>query len=300
MRARLSIGLLAAAGVLVFVPMAARAQTAAAIVESGWWTQNPAPQAPAGGFEVAEGPQGPLSVAAFRVRVDATTLTQGVLTLSESQVVGTPALQVCPTTSNWSAASGGAYPSAPTPNCATSVAMTRNATSAVDTADIRKLVGTGPTTVSLMIVPLANAALPAQAPFDATFSAATLLADGDIAPPAEVSDSGSSSSSGSGSLASSGFDTGSSPGVAPSPDLGATPFPALATTPPPSDQVAAAAPAQEVGHFPATGQTGLPKGHGAHKPWGRAPVYAIVALALGALATLARRRLRSIGWLETT
>jgi hypothetical protein len=88
--------------------------------------------------------------------------------------------------------------------------------------------------------------------------------------------------------------------VAPSPDLGATPFPALATTPPPAEQQAAAAPSQEVGRFPTTGQTGLPPSHGSHQPWGRTPVYAIVALAVGAVATLGRRRLRSMGWLETT
>jgi len=296
MKARAAWAAAAAAVVALFLPVAARAQTAAGIVESGWWTQNPAPNAPAGGFEVAEGPQGPLSVAAFRIRVDATTLTQGVLTLSESQVVGTPALQVCPTTSNWSAASGGAYSSAPTPNCATSVPMTRNAAGAADTADIRKLVGTGPITVSLMVVPLANAAVPLQVPFDATFGSATLLADGDVEAQPAV-DNGSSSS-GSGSLGS--FDSTSSGGVSPSPDLGATPFPALATTPPPAEEQATAAPAQQVGSFPTTGQTGLPAGHGSHQPWGRAPVYAIVALAVGALATFARRALRSIGWLEST
>jgi hypothetical protein len=287
-------GVLAA---MLVLPGEAKAQTAAGITETGWWTQNPAPNAPAGGFEVAEGPQGPLSVVAFRIRVDATTLTQATLTLSESQVVGTPTLQVCPTTSNWSAASGGAYSSAPTPNCATSVPMTRNSAAATDTADIRKLLGTGPTTVSLMVVPLANAALPAQVPFDATFGSATLLADGDVEPTPAV-DNSSSSPSGSGSLGS--FDSTSSGGVAPSPDLGATPFPALATTPPPAEQQATAAPAQHVGTFPATGQTGLPAGHGSHQPWGRAIFYVPIALALGALVTLARRRLRTMGWLETT
>ncbi|MBV9665981.1 MAG: hypothetical protein JOZ37_18600, partial [Actinobacteria bacterium] len=82
---------------MLLLPAAARAQTAAEVTDTGWWTQNPAPNAPPGGFEVAEGPQGPLSVAAMHIRVDATTLTQGVLTISESQVVGTPELQVCPT-----------------------------------------------------------------------------------------------------------------------------------------------------------------------------------------------------------
>lgn len=286
-------------GALVLPGVPARAQAAAEIADTGWWTQNPAPNAPAGGFEVAEGPQGPLSVAAFHIRVEATTLTQAVLTLSESQVVGTPALQVCPTTSTWTPATGGAYSAAPTPNCATSVTMTRNATGAVDTADIRKLIGPGPTTVSLMVVPLPGAA-PVQVPFDATFSAATMLADGDIQPAA--ADTGPASGSSDTSGSSFGFDTSppAAVGVAPSPDLGAAPFPALSSTPSPADQQAAAAPAQEVGRFPTTGQVGLPKGHGANQPWGRAWVFAIVALAVGALAAFARRWLHTLGWLEST
>ncbi|HZQ83842.1 MAG TPA: hypothetical protein VFA83_03335 [Acidimicrobiales bacterium] len=285
---------------MVVLPAAARAQAAAEIADTGWWTQSPAPNAPAGGFEVAEGPQGPLSVAAFHIRVEATTLTQAVLTLSESQVVGTPTLQVCPTTSVWTPATGGAYSSAPTPNCATSVTMTRNATGAVDTADIRKLIGPGPTTVSLMVVPLPGAA-PVQVPFDATFSAATMLADGDIEP-AAAADTGSGSASSGTSGSSFGFDTSppAAVGVGPSPDLGAAPFPALSPTPSPADQPAAAAPAQEVGRFPTAGQVGLPKGHGADKPWGRAWVFAIVALAVGALAAFARRWLHTLGWLEST
>ncbi|MBV8692621.1 MAG: hypothetical protein JOY57_13235, partial [Actinobacteria bacterium] len=147
---------------MLLLPAAARAQTAAEVTDTGWWTQNPAPNAPPGGFEVAEGPQGPLSVAAMHIRVDATTLTQGVLTISESQVVGTPVLQVCPTATAWTPASGGAYSSAPTPDCKTSIPMTRNASAATDAADIRKLVGSGPTTLSLMIVPLPDPSLPIQ------------------------------------------------------------------------------------------------------------------------------------------
>ncbi|MBV9933873.1 MAG: hypothetical protein JO367_06180, partial [Actinobacteria bacterium] len=206
-----------------------------------------------------------------------------------------PVLQVCPTATAWTPASGGAYSSAPTPDCKTSIPMTRNASAATDAADIRKLVGSGPTTLSLMIVPLPDPSLPIQLPFDATFGSASLLADGDVNPE-PAADTGS----GTGSSDSSGLSSDlSSVGVAPSPDLGATPFPALATTPAPADQQAVAAPSQEVGQFPATGQPGLPKGPGDHKPWDRAFFYVPIALALGALTAFARRWLITRGWLDT-
>lgn len=282
----------------LLLPWAAHAQTAAGIVETGWWTQNPAPNAPPGGFEVAQGPQGPLSVTAIRIQVDATTLTQGVLTLSEAQVVGTPALQLCPTTSQWKAANGGAYASAPAPNCATSVPLQRNVAAATETADVRKLVGAGPTTVSLMVVPMPDPSLPVQVPFDVTFGSAALLADGELPAPAPAIDNGDSSSSlGSTSTG----DVSSSPsfGV---PDLGfaSTGAAPLALTPPPADQQVNAAPSQVEGRFPASGDIGLPKGRGPHKPWGRAPVFALIALAIGAAVAFGRERMRAMGWFEAS
>jgi hypothetical protein len=241
---------------LVFVPVGAKAQTAAGISETGWWTQNPTSSAPPGGFEVSEGPGGPLSVTAFRIRVEAATLTQAVLTTSESQEVGTPALQICPTTSPWAAASGGAYAQAPTPDCRSNVVLKHDTAGATWTGDVAKLLGSGPATVSLMVVPVADPSLAAQVPFRSTFGSAALLADGDVTPPPAAS-------AGTGAGSSPSFDLGSS-STAPTPfdatGTGLAPAQNLPLTTAPSEQQASAAPAQVAGHFPPPATSAFPCG----------------------------------------
>jgi hypothetical protein len=74
----------------------------------------------------------------------------------------------------------------------------------------------------------------------------------------------------------------------------------FATDLPAPDAQAIAAPAQVEGRFPQRGDVGVPGGKGAHQPWGRAPLFALAAAAIGAVTGFGRQRLRDAGWLGAT
>jgi hypothetical protein len=68
---------------------------------------------------------------------------------------------------------------------------------------------------------------------------------------------------------------------------------------PPLDQPPIAAPTHVEGRFPTRGDVGVPAGEGANQPWGRTPLLAVAAAAIGAGTTFGRQRLRQLGWLAT-
>lgn len=176
-----------------------RAAEAASITKLGWWTRNPASQAPADGFNVQRAPDGAVSLAAVEV-VAGDRLQSATLILTESGGVrqGDAVLQVCATPNVWKAGPAQPWAEAPKPECERAgVDLTRNATSGTWAADVLSLlndIDDGP--VSLMVVPKASAV---PVGFDIQFRAPQLDAEAD--PDAGSSgfsfDGGSSSSSGS-------------------------------------------------------------------------------------------------------
>lgn len=194
------------------------AESAADISKVGWWTRNPAAQAPADGFNVGRAPDGASSQAALEV-VGRDRLRTATLILKEAGGVRQDAavLQVCPTPNVWK--KGGAQPWAesPKPECERASAdLTRNATAGTWAGDVRSLLADiedGP--VSLMIVPKASAV---PIGFEIQFQAPELQAE---AEPSSGSDrfgfgGGSGSSSGS-------FTPGSTSGGGSSPSGSFTP-----------------------------------------------------------------------------
>lgn len=289
-RSRWSAGLLACTVMLALVGVGgARAETGGSVSEFGWWSKVPGAATQAGGgFQVADGPGGPLSVAAIRMNVTASTLTSARLVLPEVQQVGTAILQVCRTASSWTAASPGQYDSAPKPDCTSAIPMARDGAAVAWTADILPLLNSGPGQVSVMIVPGPPAApLPAPAPFQVSFSDANLESEGSSEAPVAPSTSDSS-----GGFAET-FGAGSSVG---SPADFGVPAPLaepVTAAPAPNEQVLTA-PAQTPGRFPQRGDVGAPSG-GADQPWGRLPLLMVVAAAIGAAASVARTQLRARG-----
>jgi hypothetical protein len=286
-------------------------QAGATIAETGWWSRQPT-GTPGTAFEVGRAPDGNLSVVAFRIRVDG-TVTSAQLQLAQVQVVGTPSLQVCTTTSSWTAANPGSLDAAPEPSCgATPIRLVRNDVASTWTVDIASFLSTGQPTASVMVVPAPDESItvppptpsppvgvpvappvtapppstvpaqpPAPLPFTISFSGAQLVA------------SGTAASTPSG-------DTGVVPGFESAGDLGTSDsFFATPEVPAPNEQ-AAIAPAQVEGRFPQRGDIGAPKGKGADQPWGRMPLLALAAAAIGAATGFGRQRLREAGWLGAT
>lgn len=171
------VGILIAAG----LTPSALAQSAASITEVGWWTRQPNAQPTyGGGFEVARTPDGDFSVAAARVRVEATAVNKAVLILSEADGVraDSAALKVCPTSAAWSAANPGAMSAAPAPGCDRGkVPVNRNADAKRWTADVSLLL-VNEINTSLMILPDSAPGTVIDPGFQVRFSNVQIEAEG--------------------------------------------------------------------------------------------------------------------------
>lgn len=158
-------------------PEPAGAQAGVSITDVGWWTRRPgASPLPPGGFEVAEAPDDDLSIAALRMRSTGRA-TRATLVLDEAG--GTrqdmASLQVCATTTTWSASNPGAYEDRPVANCS-SGAITLNRTGSSWSANVLPLVGSGATT-SLVVLPATpSSGLPVDS-FQITFASARVEAE---------------------------------------------------------------------------------------------------------------------------
>lgn len=186
------------------------ASDAATITKVGWWSRNPASQAPADGFNVQRAPDGAVSVAAIEV-ASSDDLRSATLILAEAGGVRQDAavLQACITPNAWKPGAAQAWGEAPKSECEqASVDLARNATAATWSGDVLKLLGDidkGP--VSLMIVPKASSV---PVGFDIQFKKPQLQAEAEPRTGGtggfsfDSGGSGSSGSSGSGSFGSGG------------------------------------------------------------------------------------------------
>lgn len=125
----------------------------ATIVEVGWWSQAPGTATPPGGFQVAKTAEGELSVAALRIQVDG-PLDKALLIVAEAPggtFQESAAIDACPSTAEWTAASPGPLEEAPAADCATKVALQRDPSAGTWTADLLPLLAgaNGPVTVVL-------------------------------------------------------------------------------------------------------------------------------------------------------
>lgn len=210
------IGSLAVGSALIaLTPLAAQARVA----EVGWWTRNPAASAPADGLQVANGLDGPLSVAAVRAGDGSGSVTSAKLTLKEadgSVNAAGASLQACPAAGTFEAKANGAFADAPKADCAAGkVALQRDAATGTWTAEVGPLLPTGTSAIS--IVPAGAAVF--QVNFtkpgldvQTSTSAGGGLAASDTFNTNEFTSSGSSSDTSSSSSTSSGssrFDSGS-------------------------------------------------------------------------------------------
>jgi hypothetical protein len=305
----LGAGLAIAAMTAALQPGQVLGQAGASVAETGWWSRQPS-GTPGSSFEVARSPDGDLSVAAFRIRAEG-TVTSAQLQLTQLQAAGQPSLQVCVTSSAWTTAAPGAWEARPIPTCgATPVRFTRNDVANTWNADIVSFLSAGQPTVSLMVVPAPDesitvppalppppvgvpvappvtlpppSTIPAQTPvplpFTISFSGSLLVASGTAATP---------SGGGADVPVLDTNDLQSSDSFFATPEV------------PTFGEQAAAAPAQVEGRFPQRGDVGAPGGDGAHQPWGRTPLFALAAAAIGAATTFGRQRLRDLGWLGAT
>jgi hypothetical protein len=296
-------------------PMPAQGEgEAATITETGWWTRRPSPSAPAGGFEVANAPDGPLSVAALRILIEPGDLTQAILVLKEASGLGQDAagIKVCLTTATWTAANGGPLSAAPRGDCNRSIDLKRDATTATWSAELLPLLSGQKGTASIVVVPGPDTVpLPVDPGFQVVVSGSQLLAAS--TPPSESTSSDSSSgatqSSGSGAIAS---DTSSGEGFQPaSGDFASSYFPPASSTfgsvggtpsinPSP---LGAAATTSDSGQGGTTAALGDPTfqpvaakaERGKPKPWRRLIWMVPLAILVGGLSTIARKQLRSVG-----
>ncbi len=272
-RRLLAAATLVAATLCAGVPVAVAAE-AATITAVGWWTQRPgAGELPAGGFEVALFPNGPVSIAALRVDVKTAPITNALLELTEAeQVLGDVArVQACPTKEQWTPANPGAWSEAPTPACeGAAVALGRN-TDGSWTGDVESLLRGGST--SIVLVPSQELSDQQQSvTFQLTFAGARLVAsspagsnpDQDPTPPP----------------------FGAPPVIAepsvPSAPVEPVPVPAAPTAP-----VPAATPAAAANAFAGTSAEADTEG----KPWWRLLFGVPLAVAAGFAAVYARRQL---------
>lgn len=285
-----------AVAALLVAPLEVRAQEAATITEVGWWSQNPTTAPPAGGFQVAQAPNGDVSIAAVRISVASPSLTAARLLLQESQVVGTATLQVCRTTSAWSASEHG-FDDRPEVDCGAPVALQRNEASREWAADVLALVSSGGD-VSLVVVPAPDPAnpTPLKTPFQADFTGATIVASG-ADPTTESAGGGAGGGLASGDLGSLPSDTGLS--VAPTSPVDEFAISPVGAPPDlnPAAAPAAAAPPQVPGRFPV--RSSATGGGGSDTPWGRLPLVILAAGLFGAATAFARQRLQTAGWLPS-
>jgi hypothetical protein len=133
--------------VLAAVSVTIPGETAAApasVSDVAWWSRSPLAQAPAGGFQVAAAPDGPMSVAAFHLQTSG-DVRQATLTLTEAGGTTVNALGatlvVCPTFDPFSASNDHTYARVPKPACDRARAsLTRDAATATWKGDITTVV----------------------------------------------------------------------------------------------------------------------------------------------------------------
>lgn len=137
------------------------AHAAVPVSKVGWWTRSPSPPTvPEGGLSVGVAPDGNLSVAAIGLDT-AGGAAQAKVTLketSDSQAAQTASLQVCTTSDEWSAESGGDITTAPRPTCPQDPLLLKRADDGTWTADVASLIASQHGEVSIMIVPAPSAA----------------------------------------------------------------------------------------------------------------------------------------------
>jgi len=277
---------------------AQEAATPASITAVGWWSRSPAQQAPAGGFAVANGPDGPVTVAAVMVDTGEAGVLSATLEAVETGGVGgdAAAVQVCPAADGWIAEPGATLNDAPEADCeAASVPFERDAEAEVWTADLLPLLSGKSGVVSLAVVPgeAPEGALPALA-FDVRFAKPSLDALAGAVPAGEQEGEEEAS------LATNPVEFASAPppesAAQPSaPVSDAVDLPALATPEPP---VPPAGESDVVEETPADEQAGVfqPVGTGADgegRRWGQALSFALVSAAAGCVAGFGRRFLRA-------
>lgn len=276
---RTVLALLVAAGVAAG---AGPAGAQASITATGWWSQRPgAAQQPAGGFEVALQPQGPVSIAAVRVQG---TASSALLVLTEGeQVLGeTARLQACPSADAWTPANPGAWADAPQGQCDKSSVPFGRGSDGTWSADVAALVASGAPTI--VIAPVSEVSDAEQSfTFQITFTGARLVAPGaeqSSAPPPD-----------------------DSPGAQdPAPDPSFAPaYPAPAAPFVPAPAVPAPAAAAQPGQGPAPEVTAdaalavsAQDDTTTDRPWWRLLLGVPISLAVGAGAVLLRQRLRDV------
>jgi hypothetical protein len=137
------------------------AHAAVPVSKVGWWTRSPSPPTvPEGGLSVGVAPDGNLSVAAIGLDT-AGGAAQAKVTLketSDSQGAPTATLQVCTTSDEWGAESGGDITTAPRPTCPQDPLLLKRADDGTWTADVASLIASQTGEVSIMIVPAPSAA----------------------------------------------------------------------------------------------------------------------------------------------
>jgi hypothetical protein len=311
LRVVVGAGLLALAVATALQPGDVVAQSgAASIVEAGWWSRQPT-GTPGNAFEVARAPDGDLSVAAFRIRIDGSVTTARLRLEEAGQAAGSPSLQVCATTAPWTPAAPGPWEQRPAPTCgATPVRLVHDEVQRAYTADMAGfLTGGQGATVSVMVVPAPDESVtvppplpppPADVPVAPPVTPpppSTIPATTPVPLPFTIGFAAADLQAPGGAPASPSGDLGSSPSFEPTGDLvGDDSFFATPDIPAPSEQ-AISAPAQAEGRFPTRRTAGRVDGEGVDQPWERTPLLALAAAAIGAATTFGRRRLRDLGWL---
>jgi hypothetical protein len=306
----------------------------ATIVEIGWWSQAPGTATPPGGFEVAKTAEGELSVAALRIQVDG-PLDKALLILVEAPggtLQESAAINACPSSAAWTAASPGPLEAAPAADCATKVPLQRDPAAGTWTADLRPLLAgaEGPVTVVLkpgevtqIVAPEPDAPqspvpLPVPAPvgipappttpvpvppvpavvdpgFTAEFSRADLDAAGSSDGGGSATFSGPSPTPSAGAFA-----TGAAPTFTPTESFAFSSSPSLT---PVRDALPAATPQVAPSGAGGAGtaanlESGLQPvaaAGGTPPPWGRLLLLIPLSMAIGAAGSFVRRRALGLG-----
>ncbi|HVM09085.1 MAG TPA: hypothetical protein VM345_11515 [Acidimicrobiales bacterium] len=187
-----AVALLVVAWATLSLLVAAAPSSAASpsITKVGWWSRNPTSSAPEDAFNVANAPDGPVSVGAVEISGSG-SVSSAVLILEEAGGIQNESakLQVCPTPNAWNAGGPQPFGEAPKAECDQGkVELTRNGASSTWAADVAPLLGdlSRSGRVSLMVVPGGAAAVPVG--FDVRFAKVTLSATSSSAPDTSASD----------------------------------------------------------------------------------------------------------------
>lgn len=290
-RALLVAAALAATGWWAGTAGAHAASSAAKVTRVGWWSQQPGAQAqPAGGFQVADGPQGPQSEAAVEVAVDPSAGAV-TLVLDEGPSVGDnlAAIDACLVRGSWTTANPGAWTAAPVYDCSSKASLTHDSSSNTWHADVSALVAPG-TTTSLMLLPDVQAVGGGVTPaFQLTFTAA-------VASAPSVPAAGATSSPGSDYVAPADSSAGAAAAMVPpagaAPSLAApAELPVAVPAVPAAPTSTPAQPQPTTSSFVATPAVSSgPADHTGGRPWWRLALLVPLSAVAGAGAVEARRR----------